>query len=842
MRVDMQKSETIDRMDKSHKIDAIKDLNLNPGKLKDPYDALANVSYRWTQIGNAAIAEKLDAKTMEGVASLHYDHQIAPAYAALGMAPMPKEQWMQQAYKEALKYKVEDSYHNSLVKGFLHGDATGSAMMARAARFVLDVGSFANKVSTDVTEKNFSWTDEYRALMSDSKHAGSLFGGMEKETKSTIPGGIVGKMLGLPSTHSFHIASDWLGDGADRLQFQAEIVPNRGIIEKATSFITEQTVMLPLYVGAGESTAALKAAGSAAAPETFTEFLKLSPTGKKAAELLTVGGEGGLVGITTRSNDEKADAWKDALAWMAMHTMFTVGGAGVGKTFTKLGEQLQGKSKAKFDRLDAEYRLNAKGMCSQTEDEVQNGAEEKVANSILAGGEHIPAFHYQQAESMLRKAQAEGITDAELQKHTGVLIHHDPAYWTGPVVAMKHIRSILGDTDIADVKESSPEHQALWARIFETIENASRHMNTYVNDLQENLGEQAVAEAKTSPVGQKVIERMAAEFKMKWESEGHPPLSPEKYQKMAEQEYKESAVYQAKEAETATKPAVVKAAEGKAKAAEIDTVKRRTVNEAAGLMRRRESYFYDKKGRVVGYSMSAKKYYNVYVLEKGGKSPKLTGAAFNSYLGSYLKDLDPKSFSEDLNDYWLPKILQKDGISFETEITAEGKENPNLLAFAYNFRKAMPPALQNELEERLAAQPKMQAAVKGKLTPAHYDYFAETMLAHVDEFYRARAILKDQEKIWRSTASMSVMKPTVSQLILQRQVSQLETAEVRVACAGNRKLKASALELLSKLQKGRLAETQRGIKVPGSSSKRLTFSDEIQHLLDNPAEYVRGEN
>jgi len=265
------------------------------------------------------------------------------------------------------------------------------------------------------------------------------------------------------------------------------------------------------------------------------------------------------------------------------------------------------------------------------------------------------------------------------------------------------------------------------------------------------------------------------------------------------------------------------------------------VNEAAAALRRRESFFKDPKGKVIGYSMSYSKSYNVYALEKGGKSPKTTEAAFNSYLKSYLTDLSPKDFSKDLNDYWLPKVLQEEGITFETENVEGGKENPNLLAFAWNYKDAMPAPLRAELEKRLFAQPKMQAAVdeSSPLTHDHLQYFADTMLGHVDEFMRVRHLLPDQTKVWRSSNGDDFMKPTKWQRILQRQVEKLEREELKAACGGDERLNFDVQNLFGKLktlQEKRKLATQKGIRSLHSGSDRLDYSDQIQDLLSSAEE------
>jgi hypothetical protein len=86
-----------------------------------------------------------------------------------------------------------------------------------------------------------------------------------------------------------------------------------------------------------------------------------------------------------------------------------------------------------------------------------------------------------------------------------------------------------------------------------------------------------------------------------------------------------------------------------------------------------------------------------------------------------------------------------------------------------------------------------------------------------------------------------MMRPTVFQLQLQRQVDKLEEAEVKASCAGNKSLEKDVIRLLRKLQSGRRAATMKGIKSPSSSAKRLAFSEEIQELLGHPEKWKEAK-
>ena len=123
-------------MSRHDKIEALKNPKLNPYKLANPYDGLANSLHRWKTVANDAVLSHYTEEQKKTVASHYYDQMIAPMYGGMKIAPMNKELWLKQAYREATDYNIEDSYNNSIVHSLAHGWNEGLPSLARAGQYV----------------------------------------------------------------------------------------------------------------------------------------------------------------------------------------------------------------------------------------------------------------------------------------------------------------------------------------------------------------------------------------------------------------------------------------------------------------------------------------------------------------------------------------------------------------------------------------------------------------------------------------------------------------------------------------------------------------------------------
>ena len=89
-----QKYTSIDSMNRHDKIEALKNPKLNPYKLANPYDGLANSLHRWKTVANDAVLSHYTEEQKQTVASHYYDQMIAPMYGGMKIAPMNKELWL----------------------------------------------------------------------------------------------------------------------------------------------------------------------------------------------------------------------------------------------------------------------------------------------------------------------------------------------------------------------------------------------------------------------------------------------------------------------------------------------------------------------------------------------------------------------------------------------------------------------------------------------------------------------------------------------------------------------------------------------------------------------------
>jgi len=115
---------------------ALKNPKLNPYKLANPYDGLANSLHRWKTVANDAVLSHYTDEQKKTIASHYYDRMIAPMYGGMKIAPMSKELWLKQAYGEATNYNIEDAYNNSIMHSLAHGWNEGLPGLARAGQYV----------------------------------------------------------------------------------------------------------------------------------------------------------------------------------------------------------------------------------------------------------------------------------------------------------------------------------------------------------------------------------------------------------------------------------------------------------------------------------------------------------------------------------------------------------------------------------------------------------------------------------------------------------------------------------------------------------------------------------
>ena len=305
-----QRYASLDSLTKEKKIEALKNVNLNPYRLNDAYDGLANSFHRWTHVANDAVLNHYTDEQKQKIASNYYDGMIAPLYGKMGQTPMSKDLWMKQSFKEAVNYNIEDAYNNSIIHGMKNGWDSGLAATARAYGYISDAVGNVYDNAVDQWRKSREVGKKY-----DTDNGGWHQGLAQLHSEKPIghvPGAVSKGAAIQDANH----------------QFWADALPNHSWGAKATSFVAEQAAQLPVYAAMYAGTAAL---GVVPGVSNLTKTLTATPVGKKVFQYLMAGTEGLAYGTLTRPQEDKAQAWRDAVGFMVFHGIFDVGGMGAKK-------------------------------------------------------------------------------------------------------------------------------------------------------------------------------------------------------------------------------------------------------------------------------------------------------------------------------------------------------------------------------------------------------------------------------------------------------------------------------------------------------------------------------
>lgn len=733
-------------MQKSDRATYVKNMNLNPAEL-NPYDRLSNSFWRWRQLVTTQ-GSKLSEEQKQKAASNYYDHMLAPTYKELGAEAMPKDLWMKEAFGAALKYDPEGGqYSGALWKGFKLGALRGFADLER-------LGGTAVDLLGGVVKYNASGSSWDQWMKQHTRPSEGLMDKMH-EAALSVPA------LGYVSRSIHNVANED--------QFFADAVPAQGFMENASSMVTEQALLLPLYEGIGS---AMKLFGAAAktvpAVENLTETLNSTAAGRRALPLLFAGVEGAATGavLTAPGQGWKREAWQSAIGFMAAHTVFGLAGAGLGaigkgvsrvagRRTAALGEVLEGAEKEAFDNHIEELKTELQGKHVATPDEQVEAYKKAYASYASASG--VPGLKALGEQAIQFAKEHKSKSTLELLKFKQDMLEHDRAKWNPVFNALRVMQKLSGGKDIASMSEED------LGKLRAAHDN---FISDSLTDLPHTEGVKGATVAEASqvaktPVAQKQIQRKVAALKAQDAASGMNKGKPDSfYQQRAEQWYLEqNAKGTAKMAERASELPV--------KEVKKIASKRVDVENPTIPTKYRSQYEYDKHGRVTGYSLSAAKDYKVYA----------TRAAKESGFGNlkdWFQDLSDEDFVKDLEDWFYPKDLKDGGFFFEHESSDPGK-NPNFLAFMYNYVDHMPPELGAELKQRLTDQAKVAMKLGSNVDEDRLTrYYALQMWNHVDDFLGALKHHKGEFNLFRSTQS-DLLNPTK----YQKQLIEEKMAEER---------------------------------------------------------------
>lgn len=598
--------------------------------------------------------------------------------------------------------------------------------------------------------------------------------------------------------------SKWFNEEANYYSFWHSVNPDRNWKEKATAFVVDQTLQLPLYMAAGAA-AKLGIGGIAASQGVATVAPNLTKVlnatgglGKLATHLLTNGTEGLIYGGLTEPLDNKADAWKDAAQFAVMGTLFSwwgKGEAGGPGTALTLMDHLpkEDPTRALMMKEFERSNLGAQGKRLATWEEILGQHRQHIANVAAASGRPGVATMLEEALGHARTAEMPGYTDEAWTNFKKERIAVDPTRYKGTFAMTEMIRGWLARNgtslkaiDEALAKGDRSGADDLVGFLHGQTKQALEEFGIHVPDANE-AGARGAADAYTkSKEGQAEIQKLI--------QSGAPPAKAIQLVKDRVAKNQTGMIQRSEEIKTQTGPVNVARTtpntpgDGQSPLAKGGVEPRFT---------RKGRYTYDKGGQVVGYSLSTGFDWKVAMSNaardrgwKGKGSPAKDNAfwkAFANFHDDAHTD-NPEGFINDLKQYFNP--LKDYNLHFEKAGTSD---HTNFLAFMYHFRDELPKPIQDKLQEVLLNSKKMASILNTRrVTEDQLNYFSQAMANHVEMFTRSKWFLEKHEKnIFRSTQPDAGIS-TIWQRDLLENMQKRELAEASKLFPGRSKAALAA--------------------------------------------------
>ncbi len=895
----LDKYHSIDSLNRTDKAEALKDPKLNPYLLNNPYDGLAASLNKWKSVASKVSSGKYDDKTKQTIASNYYNKMIAPMYGGMKISPMEKDVWMKQAYKEALNYNVEDSYNRSFVNSIKQVN-TGYAATDRAFSYVTDM--LGNVLDDSVALWKKAAAERAKP---DSERAKDLSKPWFQQAKdlhnfiSTVPH--EGKLR--------DISNNFLKQ-SNKEDFWAQALPTHdGWYNHATSFIAEQAGQLPVYVAMG--------LGEEAAGVNLTKNLFKSGLGKKDFSYLMAGTEGLAYGTATRKQEDKSQAWKDAVGFAVFHGLFDVAGSGTKKLIDVARDSGNKDLLEKLEHKEETLNLAQEGKRRATPAEIYEDHKNGISNNLSVAGITGQRSIFKDALQHVQDVSSKNWSRDQIRKYEHSSLNEDPARWAPTFSAAKFIRSLIGDKRVEDL--SGKETVLLSNRINKLISDSAVKMNTHSVGMKEQLAKDTEEKVKT-PTSKKALDFYRAKAASQVAKENPTALKmmkPEELDKLASTLMAKDAEKAASHSEKELTRDGPKEATNIAKRRKVSaglpddikgskprygyqnknfelnfedprdlaayTVTQTTKNKAHDKFMSYLMQHFDSAaeaqahGRKVRDSIKDQakdadpKEGALYVTKQFDDSPKIkfkssykedkfgqasasfnaspdTKAYFKNYakqakdngqtLSEFFEDMSDEDFTKDLSDHFYPRALRDANIYFEHQNTTEGKQDPNFLAFMYNYTHEMPKEFGKELENRLINTMKVQKYMNGKTpTEPQLEYYAHSMYNHVDNFLGSGR-WPQESNIFR-TSNKDMFNSTRWQMQLLREKMTQEKKNIKDMFSSNPKAQRAALTAHQILSKKRLEEYTIGPSDLKSQERVKDIDTDISDVITQTGDYER---
>ena len=350
--------------------------------------------------------------------------------------------------------------------------------------------------------------------------------------------------------------------------------------------------------------------------------------------------------------------------------MFDVAGMGT----KKLGDVVQGVAKDAVERHAAKLELAQKGLRPATSAERYVDHQKEVGNNLIVAGIPGQQAIYVEALHHVTEMQDSGMSRAAIKEHEMKLLNEDPARYHPYFLRQNLFVHCLEIRKLSEMKSDSEDFKFLSTRLNQLVMDAGSSLNTHVEGVQEQAEAKLTKEA-SKPGTKRTLEFYKAKVmaSLAKDPAAAKMVKPEQIEKMAQQRMAKDQIKAAALAEKRlTQNPVKKATSIALREKPVPAIKVRT------------AYTKDRFGQpAVRYDINPD--YNVY-LRKHMATAKSQGKT----LTEFFKDMSDEDFKDDLSKHFYPKGLQKAGVFFEHQNTREGTQNPNFLAFMYNYTHLMP--------------------------------------------------------------------------------------------------------------------------------------------------------
>ncbi len=816
------KYHSIHSLEQSKKIDALKDTKLNPNLIEDGYDHLAHNLHLWTTVGaKAKAAPNISFTEQQQIASNFYDKMIGPAYGHLGMNPMSKDLWLKKAYDEALDYKIEDAYTNNWTNSLKHGWDSGLAATAHVA------DKLTTMLGDTYNDAVAQWRKEriFANRAADASNVNNVAVQRWDQRLKEIDSQLVSD-----KKYDENLIQRGARYQQDHRQFWSDVLPGHdGVLNKATSFVGETVGQAPIF-------AAMELGGAAAGVlgegTGLTTKLLSFPTGKRVAGYLMAGAKGTAYGVAVRKQDDPGEIWRSAVGFVAFHGLFDVGGVGIKKLidmFPSGSKELENLKR----RQDA-YVLAQEGKRPATSVEAYDDHKTEVANNLFVGGIatqrsiYVDALHHVEQMEGNSREEIKAIQARYLDPETG-----DPAYWSPVLASAKFVRSLLGDKKLSEIESGSENEKFLSSRLAQLIVDAGSEMNTRVHGMGEQAEVKATQNLKHSPATLEFyVQKVQADLAKR--PGASSIVKPEQIQKAAEKLY---AADLQKSAEMAEKEVAQTKVEKASNIAERrkDTPAVVAIKKNPGFQIRSErsvNKFGEPSAR---YSVNPNFTVQLKQYQQIAKSRSQT-------LKQFFQDMDDHDFMHDLAKHFYPDALRDANVFFEgvgkysstrdlitpmIDKPFAGKENPNFLAFMYNYTSQMPKEFGEELEQRLIDTMKVQNYMNGRTpTEPQLEYYAKAMYNHMDNFLGSGRWPQEYNIFRSSNANMFKTTQWQRQLLVEKGIQ--EQKNLKDMFSGDAKALSLALKTHAAFSKLRMDEFSKAdFRTRPQAQEHLSAYDDI---------------